>query len=176
MRESPRLLHLRAELLQLSNNSTSVAAVAWLLAARVAGIDADEAMFAGLMHNAGKLCILARLDVANELYADRRLRLMLLMRWHAAVAQSLLESWQLPGWLCAAVGAQDTLGDRAGSGRGLNEVLAAAVIAARTSTDIDATAIHLANFSGFGLEVGDWRELLLQAPATTTAMRALFSD
>jgi HD-like signal output (HDOD) protein len=176
VRNSPRLQHLRPLLVRMAETSANAAAVAWLLAQRVDGVSPDDAMLAGLLHNIGKLCLLANLDVASDLYTDRRLQLMLLSRSHTAVAAALVGFYGLPAWLSEAVAAQEQAANRDVTQPLIVTVLAAAVIAARTVEAVDETATHLAGLAYLGLKSQDWQVLLRKVPATANAMRELFSE
>jgi HD-like signal output (HDOD) protein len=176
VRNAPRLQHLRPVLVRMAESSANAAAVAWLVAQRVDGVSADDAMLAGLLHNIGKLCILANLDVASNLYADRRLQLILLSRTHPSVAAALIKSYALPEWLSEAVGMQERVTDDGTSRPMIVTVLAVAVIAARTVEAVEETATHLATFTQLGLRDQDWQDLLRKVPATANAMRELFSE
>ena len=175
VRNAPRLQHLRPALVRMAESSANTAAVAWLVAKENTGLAPDDAMLAGLLHNVGKLCLLANLEVSSKLYTDRRLQLTLLASSHTNVAAALIRQFELPAWLSAAVAAQEQELHIDPTQPLINEVLAAAVVAARTVEAVDETAAHLAGFARLGLDSDAWRVLLRKVPATANAMRELFS-
>lgn len=87
--------------------------MARVLAARVGGLQEERFFVAGLLHDLGRLVMLRRLPrhVARSMALAREEKLPL---WraeravmgfdHAAVGRTLVERWQLPGELAAAVG------------------------------------------------------------------------
>jgi HD-like signal output (HDOD) protein len=176
VRNAPRLQHLRPVLVRLAESSANAAAVAWLVARENTALSADDAMLAGLLHNIGKLCLLANLDVGSELYTDRRAQLTLLAGSHTAVAVALISQLELPAWLSGAIIAQEQESNVEPNQPLINEVLAAAVAAARTVEAVEETAAHLAGFTRLGLNSDAWRALLRKVPATANAMRELFSE
>jgi HD-like signal output (HDOD) protein len=176
VRNAPRLQHLRPALIRMAESSANAAAVAWLVAKENAGLSPDDAMLAGLLHNVGKLCLLANLDVSSELYTDLRKQLTLLASSHKAVAVALIRQFELPAWLAAAIAVQEQDSHIDPTQPLINEVLAAAVVAARTVEAVEETAAHLASFKRLGLDSSAWRALLRKVPATANAMRELFSE
>jgi HD-like signal output (HDOD) protein len=176
VRNAPRLQHLRPALVRVAESSANAAAVAWLVATENAELSPGDAMLAGMLHNVGKLCLLANLDISSELYTDRRLQLTLLARSHTAVAVALIRQYELPTWLSAAVAAQEQELNMDRTQPLINEVLAAAVVAARTVEAVEETAAHLAGCTRLGLDSEAWRALLRKVPATANAMRELFSE
>lgn len=175
LREAPRLQAWRRELQSLVAGNVRVSALCQLLAARTGVMGADDALGMGLLHNIGKYWLYARLPGAGAWQDEPRTRLGLLSRWHTRVAQAALASWNLPDWLGRAVAGQDELG---GATRGADaaELLAAAVVAARTAQVPGGTARHLADFSRLGLDEADWRELFAQLPSAAARVQALFNS
>jgi HD-like signal output (HDOD) protein len=172
--EAPRLQHLRPGLRNLADTGTTAAAAAWLIAGRLnAGLQ-DEAMFAGLLHGVGKLCLLSNLEVGSDLHANRALQLQLLARWQARVAAALAPQLRLPEWLQLAFGAQESAADDCAPQSGLSEILAAAICIASSPTSAAETAERLVGSSRLACSAADWQDLLGKLPATANAMRALF--
>jgi HD-like signal output (HDOD) protein len=174
VRSSPRLQHLQPVLRRMGEASVTAAAIGWLLAQRLPELSADETLLAGLMHNIGKLCILANLDPEGGYVRDRRLQLTLLSRSHARVADAMLKQLGLPDWLCEAVASQDMAPESAASRPLISNALAAAVIAARTVEAVEETAGHLVAFTRLALSQSQWQELLGQVPGIANATRDLF--
>ena len=117
LRQAPKLQRLRAILQQLWRESTQVAALARLVAARTASADPDAALLAGLLHNIGKLYLHVRLDGREDVAANAPLAVTLLTAWHARIGAALARNWQMPESLCqsAAEHVLDRVGDH---GRG----------------------------------------------------------
>lgn len=176
LRGAPGLQHKRPELELLWRDSTTVAALSQLIATRVGGVDPDEALLGGLLHNVGQLYILARMDTDSPMWRNQHARDTLLLCWHARIGGSLARSWGLPEPLCAAIVAQDSL---ALDGRGppsLGEVLAAATLAAENHDSIEEAASRLAMFNRLGLNADGWTRLLNDAADAASAMRAMLGE
>ena len=76
------------------NDSVEVAAIARVLAASVRGLDPEQAMLAGLIHNIGALPVLTRLDLELGFEADRTLVEHLLREIAPALGRDMLREWQ----------------------------------------------------------------------------------
>jgi HD-like signal output (HDOD) protein len=170
--ELPRLQQRRRELQAVGGSSLRASAICMLAAPRMQDIDIAAAFLLGMLHGVGKYALYARLREAGDWREDTQQRLLLLSRWHARIGAAMVRQWALPAWLAAAVESQDQLG-RQPEGDLRGELLAAAVVAARTAHAIDETAGHLAEFSRTGLDRDAWRAVLKAVPATTDALRSL---
>ena len=176
LRQAPRLQHLHAQLQQLWHESTMVAALARLIALRTASCDADAALLAGLLHNIGKLYILARLDDEMSVTIDQDTRSCLLLSWHASIGGMVAANWQLSDVLCQAIVEQEVL-DIAVSGQSqLGAALAAAVIGANALGPFAQTAAHLQTFARFNIDAEGWSAMLEQARCESATLRATFGD
>jgi HD-like signal output (HDOD) protein len=176
LRHAPQLLHLREELRQLWRESTAVATLSRLVATATAVVDPDEALLAGLLHNIGKLGLLARLEQAPATLRAVPDRDALLIAWHARIGLALTLSWQLPETVCTAIAEQDTLAATRGGHPNLNDVLAVAVIGTGVEHDVDQVAAHLAEFSRFSLDADRWLALLQRARLESAALRSAFGE
>ena len=83
------------------DDGIQVAGFCRALADELPGIDPDEAMLAGLLHNIGALPILARLDEAAPENIRADLMQALLDELAPTLGTQILQSWQLPDALCA---------------------------------------------------------------------------
>jgi HD-like signal output (HDOD) protein len=66
----------------------------------------DDAMLAGLLHEVGKLYILARADKYPELFGNPSTLVDVLESWNPGVGQAILDAWNLPEAVVNAVGEQ----------------------------------------------------------------------
>jgi len=176
LRQAPRLQHLRGVLQQFWHESTAVAALTRLLGMRTGVADADEALLAGLLHNIGKIYILARLDDATAAALDATSRAALVLGWHASIGALVAANWQLGDTLCEAIREQDTLGAADSGQSDLGAVLAAAVVGANAAGSLEEAAAVLSTYTRFGLDAAAWLALLDQALAESAALRATFGD
>lgn len=176
LRQAPRLQHLRAQLQQLWQESTTVAALTRLIALRTKCCDPDTALLAGLLHNIGKLYILARLDDETSVTLDADSRAELLLGWHARIGAMVASNWQLGDPLSQAIGEQDIF-EATDSGQSrLGGTLAAAVIGANAVGPVAETAAHLATFVHMGMDPKQWQALLENANRESAALRLTFGD
>ena len=176
LRHAPRLLRLREDLRQLWRDSTAVATLSRLVATATGAVDPDEALLAGLLHNIGKLGLLAQLEQAPAELRASPGREALLIAWHARIGLALALHWRLPEEICTAIAEQDTLAATRGGRPNLNDVLAVAVAGTGVDQDVEQVAAHLAAFSRFGLDAHHWLDLLQRARLESAALRTAFGE
>lgn len=111
MEQQAWLAPIRPHLARIWNDSTLVAAIAFVAARRIDGMRPDEALAAGLFHQLGGLYVLTRahregipLGTASE-WADT------IASWQPAIGRAILETWGSPTHLSEAVENQDQLAD-----------------------------------------------------------------
>lgn len=115
---------------KLWKHSVQVGAISYILAKKATRLNADEAMLAGLLHDIGQFYILTRAHNFPELFADEAALAEITLQWHTEIAQSILESWEIPEEIASAVRDHDML-DRNHSGPvDLTDVVMAANILA----------------------------------------------
>ncbi len=84
--------HLRASW----EHSVQVAAISRVLAGQCAGISADQAMLAGLLHDIGTLPILYRAEERTEILETPGLLEQLITTLHAQIGGAILRHWKFP--------------------------------------------------------------------------------
>ncbi len=94
---------LKDYLTQLWNHSVQVAAIAFSLAKRTAGVNPDEAMFVGLVHDIGKLYILTRIEGYPEIYESSDTTNHILDDWHSPIGKTIVENWGFPEQIQEAI-------------------------------------------------------------------------
>ena len=88
---------------RLWEHTIHVAAMCRVLARKVAKINADEAMFAGLVHDIGVFYLLSRATNFPELIEDKVELYELLVQWHDNIGHALLSAMKLGEELLGAV-------------------------------------------------------------------------
>lgn len=89
-------------------HSVHAAVVAHMLARVRTKLNADEAFLAGLLHEVGKLYIFMRAkDDVETLASDAGFE-SVLAAWHPRVGRAVIEAWELPADLAAAVGEHES--------------------------------------------------------------------
>jgi HD-like signal output (HDOD) protein len=104
LRRAAELSHIRGKLDHCWHEGVRVAALAHAMAKESKRVRTDEAMLAGLLHNIGKIYIIARTprEQADSFSDDGEE----LRSWHPSIGQALIENWKLGDELAAAVGGQ----------------------------------------------------------------------
>jgi HD-like signal output (HDOD) protein len=113
LRRAAELSHIRGKLDHCWHEGVRVAALAHAMAKESKRVRTDEAMLAGLLHNIGKIYIIARTprEQVDSLSDDGEE----LRSWHPSIGQALIENWKLGDELAVAVGGQYEI-DRTHSG------------------------------------------------------------
>lgn len=127
LRRASELKHIASELEQLWQEATMVAALCYSIASRVPGLNADESMLAGLLHNVGKIYILARANRHGHLFKDPAVLSQVMRDWHANVGKAIVENWGFPEHLAEAIAEHENI-DRSASQADVTDVLTAAVM------------------------------------------------
>jgi len=171
LRRSAELGHIRVKLDLYWQEGVRVAALAHAMAKESRKVRSDEAMLAGLLHNIGKIYILARTpkDHANS-FDEEELR-----SWHPSIGQALIENWKLGDELAAAVGGQYEL-ERSHSGEpDLQDLLiVAATVAmqmANNSAD-DAALARLPAAQALGLSDSAFVRIMLESQTEVEMLQA----
>lgn len=86
----------------LWEDSAQLAAVSHAVAKRVRGVNADQAMFAGMLNAVGKLFVLTRVSRFPALLGTPVTYSELQRAWYPHVARSILTRWELPHDIVAA--------------------------------------------------------------------------
>src|SRR5215831_17646533 len=92
LRRAAELKGLEKDLEELWHEATMVAALAYAIGSRVR-INKDEAMLAGLLHNVGKIYVLARAHKLPALFKDRNALHAIMDQWQANVGKAIVENW-----------------------------------------------------------------------------------
>ena len=127
LRRAGELKHISKELEQLWTEATMVAALSYALASRAANINADEAMLAGLLHNVGKIYVLARAHRHDSLFKDPAAISQVLRDWHANVGKAIVENWGFPPHIADAIAEHENI-DRSVGLADVTDVLTVAVM------------------------------------------------
>lgn len=134
---------------------------------------ADEAMLAGLLHNIGKVYIIARAPKATD--AAPGLDEAVVQDWYPNIGQSVAENWKLPVEIASAIAGQRDL-DRSHNGPAdLQDLLIVAVhMAAQMANKSaeDAALAQLPAATVLGLDAAAFGRITLEAKAQLEMLRA----
>jgi HD-like signal output (HDOD) protein len=102
LRRAPELAHIRKQLESCWQEGVRVAALMHAMAKETRGIRSDEALLAGLLHNVGKIYIIARSPKDGAMQVDDPI----LRDWYPGIGTAVIENWRLPEAISQAVGGQ----------------------------------------------------------------------
>lgn len=177
LRRASELQHIAPQLKQLWQEATQVAALSYAVALR-SGVNADEAMLAGLLHNIGKLYILARANRHDSLFRDAQALDQVLRDWHANVGRAIVENWELPEQIAQAVGEHESI-ERNVPQADVTDVLTVAVLMAGfmdQSADMELNMQGVKAFWRLGLDNDKCIIVLDDCAEELTALRAALGD
>ncbi len=126
---------LEKRLHELWTQSTEVAALSQVLAAKQPSIKNDEAMLAGLIHNIGVLPILLKAEEHPELLQDSSMLDNVIANLHPRVGAAILESWKFTPEMIAVPAEHTNLNRNSPNGPDLVDVVQVAVLQSYINTD-----------------------------------------
>ncbi|UCV03089.1 HDOD domain-containing protein [Dechloromonas denitrificans] len=138
---------------KLWEHTSHVAALCRVLARKIAKINGDEAMFAGLVHDLGVFYLMSRAANFPELVNDKAELHALLVGWHDSIGHALLSALGSPESILVAVQEHET-------DREITEL--------KTLSDVLYVANKIANRSA------SWRDPELDAAVDTSMLDTFF--
>jgi len=109
LKQQEWLKPLRPHMAHIWQDSTGVAAIAYVGAHRAKGVRPDEALAAGLFHQLGSLYVLTCAHREGIAQGNATEWTAMIADWHPAIARAILENWGMPEHLAEAVESQDGL-------------------------------------------------------------------
>jgi len=88
---------------RLWNQCAYVAALCYVLARKFTRLNADEAMFVGLMHGIGRMYVIVRAEDFPSIFADDEAFASIMEEWDAAIGASIIENWGFAEHVSTAV-------------------------------------------------------------------------
>jgi HD-like signal output (HDOD) protein len=107
----------------LWRRSAGVAAMSHAVARRLAKINPDTALLAGLLHGVGELYILTRTAKHPKLFSNEAVYHNIVRDWHSSIAKALLENWQISEEIVDAVANYEDIGRSHAGNTDLTDVL-----------------------------------------------------
>jgi HD-like signal output (HDOD) protein len=138
---------------RLWEHTAHVAALCRVLARKLAKINGDEAMFAGLVHDIGVFYLMSRAAGFPEMIADKPALYDLLVGWHDNIGHALLSALGLPESVLVAVQEHET--DRE-------------IVEIKTLPDVLYVANKIAN------RAASWRDPEFDAGIDTSMLETIF--
>lgn len=173
LRRAAELQHIIKDLEKLWNQATMVSALSYAIASRTPGINSDEALLAGLIHNVGKIYILARAYKHTELFSNAGAMSMVMRDWHANIGKAIVENWGFATHIAEAVGEQEEY-DRVAGFADLTDVLTVAVLAAtfenqQVDLELNMQGVHA--FGRLGLDNEKFIHVMRECADEIAALR-----
>lgn len=128
LRRASELRNIAPQLERVWQEATLVAALSYSIASSCQ-LNSDESMLAGLLHNVGKLYILARANRHGALFREPAALAQVMRDWHANVGKAIVENWGFPEHIAEAIGEHENI-DRTVGQADVTDVLTVAVMAA----------------------------------------------
>jgi HD-like signal output (HDOD) protein len=179
IRKSGKLAGLEARLTELWQESTLVAAFAYVLARTCSRVNPDEAMLAGMMHAIGKLYVLTRAVDHPQLFLDNKALDDIVKDWHASIGKAILENWGFPEATAAAVGEQEDLEREDDEPADLRDVVAIAILMAAYRADppgLESALMDLPPAVRLGLEADKTRLVLQECASEVSALNQALGE
>ena len=178
LRRANELRSISKELEQLWNEATMVASLAYAIAARSRGVSADESMLAGLLHNVGKIYVLARANRHGSLFKDPIALAQVLRDWHANIGKAIVENWGFPEHIAHAIGEHENI-DRQVLEPDVTDVLTVAVMMSSfmgQEADLELNMQGVKAFWRLGLDNQKCVHVLRDCAEEIAALRTALGD
>jgi len=178
LRRAAELKGLVKDLEELWHEATMVAALSHAIATR-ARVNGDEAMLAGLLHNVGKIYILARAHKHPALFADRPALNGILRQWHANVGKAIVENWGFPVRIAEAIGDHEDIERQTDGDPDLTDVLTVATMMAAflgKTADLELNMQGVRAFARLKLDNGKCVHIMEECAEEIAALRSALGD
>jgi putative nucleotidyltransferase with HDIG domain len=177
LRRAGELRNIAPQLEQVWQEATLVAALAYSIASRCQ-LNADESMLAGLLHNVGKLYILARANRHGGLFAEPAALAQVMRDWHANVGKAIVENWGFPEHISEAIGEHENI-DRTIGQADVTDVLTVGVMAAGFmghDVDFELNMQGVKAFRRLGLDNAKCAHIMQSCSDEIAALRTALGD
>lgn len=178
LRHAAELAHIHDDLEICWHEGVHVAALTHAIARETGIARSDDAMVVGLLHNIGKIYIIARAGKDSKLHQSADIKESVLRDWYPGIGQALVENWKLSEQIAAAVGAQLDRERTHGGEADLADLLIIAVelaaqIAAGRSDDGEVAALPAAE--ALGLDDAAIVRIILESQTDLEMLQAALS-
>jgi len=177
LRRAGELRNIAQDLERVWQEATLVAALAYSIGTRCQ-LNADESMLAGLLHNVGKLYILARANRNGSLFRDPAALGQVMRDWHANVGKAIVENWGFPEHIAEAIGEHENI-DRTVGHADIADVLTVAVMSAGFmghEVDFELNMQGVKAFRRLGLDNAKCADIMQNCGEEISALRTALGD
>lgn len=178
LRRAGELRLIIKQLEALWKEATMVAALSHAIGSRSQGVNSDEAMLAGLMHNVGKIYILARAHKHPTLFSDVKAMDGIMRSWHSNIGKAIIENWGFPEQISEAVGEHENI-DRRGGNADVTDVLTVATMMAPffgQEADLELNMQGVRAFTRLGLDNEKCATIMRECVDEIAALRTALGD
>jgi HD-like signal output (HDOD) protein len=178
LRRAGELKHIAKELEQMWQEATKIAALAYSIASKSGGINPDESMLAGLLHNVGRIYILARANRHSHLFKDPMVLAQVMRDWHANIGKAIVENWGFPEQIAEAVAEHENV-DRVVGSPDITDVLTVAVMMSSflgQETDLELNMLGVKAFGRLGLDNKKCVQIMKDGAEEISALRTALGD
>lgn len=178
LRRAGELRHIVKQLEELWHESTMVAALSHAIAVRTSGLNSDEAMLSGLMHNVGKIYILARAHKHPALFSDPRAMAAVMRSWHSNIGKAIIENWGFPAQIAEAVGEHENIDRQPGMADTVDVLTVATMMSAFSGqeADLELNMQGVRAFSRLELDNEKCARIATECAEEIAALRAALGD
>jgi HD-like signal output (HDOD) protein len=173
LRQAPELAHIRPQLEACWRDGIRVASLAHSLAKEARCIRTDEAMLTGLLHNIGKVYIIAR--APKKPGAGPALDAAVVENWYPNIGKAVVQNWKLPEDIGTAIAGQLEL-ERTHEGPPdlLDLLIVAVQVAVKMAAHApdDAALAQLPSAVALGLSAPTFKRIALDAHAELRMLQA----
>ena len=176
IRSAEALRGIEPQLHALWLRSVTVSTHCFVIARRLARINADTALLAGLLHGVGALYIQTRAATHPDLASNPQAYAAVEREWQGSIARALLEGWRVTGTIVEAIGLLHRPERDTGGPAGLPEVLRAGVVLERAlgaPQDLEAATAASPACTRLGLTPTVYETILQESEAEIAALRGV---
>jgi HD-like signal output (HDOD) protein len=173
LRQAPELAHIRPQLEACWRDGIRVASLAHSVAKETRCVRTDEAMLAGLLHNIGKLYIIAR--APKNPGSAPALDAAVVENWYSNIGQAVAQNWKLPEEIASAIAGQlESERSHEGPADLLDLLIVAVQVAAKMAARApdDAALAQLPAAVALGLSAPMFKRIALDAHAELQMLQA----
>lgn len=134
---------------ELWKRSAGVAAMTHVIARRLAKVNPDTALLAGLLHGVGQLYILTRTAKHPKLFANEAVYHNIVRDWHSAIAKALLENWNMAEEIVDAVASYEDIGRAHTGPTDLTDVLTVGYLLSSYRDHPDSIELNMQGVAAF---------------------------
>jgi len=127
----------------LWRRSAAVAAMSHAVARRLAKVNPDTALLAGLLHGVGQLYILTRTAKHPRLFENEAVYHNIVRDWHSSIAKALLENWDMAEEIVEAVANYEDIGRTHAGPTDLTDVLTVGYLLASYREHPDSIELNM---------------------------------